>query len=126
MRETRDGRRKQGEQAEEAAARYLARKGLHIVGRNFHCRGGELDIIARDGETLVFVEVRYRGTTSYENPMESVTPRKQQRLIRAANYYLQRHQLWQYPCRFDVIAIQPGRLRRYQAHWIKNAFDASS
>lgn len=122
---TTDGRRDQGNQAEAAAARYLERKGLHIVDRNFYCRGGEIDIIARDGDMLVFVEVRYRGTGSLENPLESVTPRKQQRLIKAASLYLQKHQLWDLPCRFDVIAITPGRLRRFQAQWIQHAFDAA-
>ncbi|WP_148861775.1 YraN family protein [Marinobacter fonticola] len=126
MIETREGRRQQGLAAEEAAARYLAAKGLHIVQRNFCCRGGEIDVVARDGDTLVFVEVRYRGTGSLESPMESVTTRKQRRLIHAASIYLQRQHSWQMPCRFDVIAITPGRIRRFRAQWIKNAFDASS
>lgn len=126
MAEAREGRRKQGDEAEEAAARYLAAKGLRIAQRNFYCRGGEIDIVAWDGVTLVFVEVRYRGSGSLESPMESVTTRKQQRLIHAAAIYLQRQRQWQAPCRFDVIAITPGRVRRYRAQWIKNAFDAST
>ncbi|WP_111497298.1 MULTISPECIES: YraN family protein [Marinobacter] len=125
MSQTRDGRRRQGQEAEEAAARYLTRKGLKVVTRNFHCRGGELDIVAWDAETLVFVEVRFRGNGSFENPMESVTPNKQQRVIRAASVYLQKQGLWQAPCRFDVIAITPGRWRRFRAQWIQHAFDAT-
>lgn len=126
MAEAKEGRRKQGDEAEDAAARYLKAKGLHIAQRNFCCRGGEIDIVAWDQKTLVFVEVRYRGSGSLENPMESVTPRKQQRLIHAASVYLQRQRHWSHPCRFDVIAITPGRVRRFRAQWIKNAFDAST
>lgn len=126
MAEAREGRRKQGDEAEDAAARYLAAKGLRIEQRNFCCRGGEIDIVAWDRGTLVFVEVRYRGSGSLENPMESVTIRKQQRLIHAASIYLQQQRQWQAPCRFDVIAVTPGRIRRFRAQWIKNAFDASS
>ena len=126
MAEAMEGRRKQGEDAEAAAARYLTARGLRVEQRNFYCRGGEIDIIAWDGDTLVFVEVRYRGSCSLENPMESVTARKQQRLIHAASIYLQQQRHWQTPCRFDVVAITPGRVRRFRAQWIKNAFDAST
>lgn len=114
-----------GQEAEDAAARYLAARGLRIVTRNFHCRGGEIDIIGWDDSTLAFVEVRYRGHGSFETATESVTLRKQQRIIKAAQFYLHRHNAWQVNARFDVIAMAPGHWRRYRAQWIKNAFDAS-
>ncbi|PAV26051.1 putative endonuclease [Tamilnaduibacter salinus] len=121
----REGRRQTGQAAEEAAERYLRRRGLRIVSRNFHCRGGEVDIIGYDEKQLVFVEVRYRGQGSLEGALESVTVRKQQRLIRAASWFLQRHRLWDTPCRFDVLAMTPGRIRRYRAQWIQNAFQVT-
>lgn len=114
-----------GADAERAAGRYLTARGLKIIDRNVHCRGGEIDIIGWDGDVLAFVEVRYRGNSSLESPLESVTAKKQRRIILAASVYLQRNQGWQAQCRFDVLAMTPGRIRRYRAQWIKNAFDTS-
>ena len=74
----------QGTAAEDLALRYLEARGLSLVTRNFRCRTGELDLIMRDGEHLVFVEVRSRRSTRYGTPAESVTRTKQQRLLRAA------------------------------------------
>ena len=110
----------QGTAAEELACRYLEAQGLALVMRNFRCRWGELDLIMRDGEQLVFVEVRSRRYTRYGTPAESITRAKQQRLLRAAAFYLQYQQL-DLPCRFDVVAIlQPNG----EAHmeWIRDAF----
>ena len=94
----------QGAAAEELACRYLEAQGLTLVMRNFRCRWGELDLIMRDGEQLVFVEVRSRRHSRYGTPAESITRAKQQRLLRAAAFYLQYQQL-DLPCRFDVVAI---------------------
>ena len=94
----------QGTAAEDLALRYLEARGLNLVTRNFRCRTGELDLIMRDGEQLVFVEVRSRRHARYGTPAESVTRTKQQRLLRAAAFYLQRQRL-DPPCRFDVVAI---------------------
>ncbi len=110
----------QGTAAEDLACRYLEACGLTLVTRNFRCRVGELDLIMRDGEHLVFVEVRSRRHTRYGTPAESVTRTKQQRLLRAAALYLQRQHL-DLPCRFDVVAIlQPGD--KPQVEWIQDAF----
>ncbi len=110
----------QGTAAEDFALQYLERRGLTFVARNFRCRAGELDLILRDGEQLVFVEVRSRRSSRFGTPAESVTRNKQQRLLRAAAFYLQRHGL-DLPCRFDVVAIlQTGDAQ--QVEWIQDAF----
>ncbi len=110
----------QGTAAEKLALDYLQARGLTLVTHNFRCRGGELDLIMRDGEALVFVEVRSRRHSRYGTPAESVTRTKQQRLLRAAALYLQRQHL-DLPCRFDVVAIlQTGDAPRVE--WIRDAF----
>ena len=110
----------QGTAAEDLALRYLEVRGLTLVMRNFRCRTGELDLIMRDGEHLVFVEVRSRRHARYGTPAESVTRTKQQRLLRAAALYLQRQRL-DLPCRFDVVAILHAE-GEPQVEWIRDAF----
>ena len=110
----------QGTAAEGLALRYLEARGLTLVTRNFRCRTGELDLIMRDGQHLVFVEVRSRGHNRFGTPAESVTRRKQQRLLRAAAFYLQRQHL-DLPCRFDVVAILQAS-DEPQVEWIRDAF----
>ena len=110
----------QGTAAEELARRYLETRGLTLVARNFRCRVGELDLIMRDGDQLVFVEVRSRRHDRFGTPAESVTRTKQQRLLRAAAVYLQRQHL-DLPCRFDVLAsLHPDS--EPQMEWIRDAF----
>jgi len=110
----------QGTAAKELARRYLEAHGLTLVARNFRCRVGELDLIMRDGEQLVFVEVRSRRHSRFGTPAESVTRIKQRRLLRAAAFYLQRQRL-DIPCRFDVVAIlQTGD--EPCTEWIRDAF----
>lgn len=94
-----------GERAEALAAAHLARQGLAIVERNFRTRFGEIDIIAREGNVLVFVEVRLRGTAAYGGAIESITARKRARLVAAANGYLARLGR-EPPCRFDAIVMR--------------------
>lgn len=109
-----------GSAAEDLALRYLQAQGLTLILRNFRCRFGELDLIMREGEFLVFVEVRSRRYARYGAPAESVTPAKRQKLLRAAACYLQRQGV-EPPCRFDVVAIlQPGGAP--QIEWIRDAF----
>jgi len=110
----------QGTAAEDFALQYLERRGLTLVARNVRCRSGELDLILRDGEQLVFVEVRSRRYSQFGTPAESVTRAKQQRLLRAAAFYLQRQRL-DLPCRFDVVAILHGG-DPPQVEWIQDAF----
>jgi len=102
-----EARRAQGDAAEERACRHLERSGLTIVERNFRTRGGEIDIVARKGDALVFVEVRSREVPGFGTPEESVTPAKRRRIVAAARRYLSNVP----PCswreaRFDVIAIE--------------------
>lgn len=96
-------------------------RGLRLIGRNHRCRFGELDLVMRDGAVLVFVEVRYRRSTRFGGPAETVDPRKQRRLAAAAADYLQKHPSM-LPCRFDVVAISGGQDR---IEWLKNAFSLS-
>lgn len=94
-----------GREGEDAAAALLAGKGYAILARNYRARGGEVDLVCRDGDTLVFVEVKTRGSGSRGRPEEAVTPAKRRRIARAAAIYLSEYGLWEMPCRFDVVAI---------------------
>ena len=117
-------RKSTGNHAEGVAARYLMSRGVHILERNVFSRGGEIDLVGRDGETLVFFEVRFRGAGSLVGAAESITPTKQKRLIRAASFYLHKHGLWNAFSRIDVVAIAPGESTKYRIQWIKNAIQA--
>ena len=119
-------RKQQGDHAEGVAARYLASRGVTIIERNVFCRGGEIDLIGRDRDTLVFFEVRYRKQGGLTDGAGSIGWRKQQRLLKAANWYLHRHGLWNQNCRIDVIAIAPGVTHKYRISWIRNAIQAES
>jgi len=95
-----------GKCGEEAAAEFLRNKGYEIITRNFYTRWGELDIIARDCEEIVFVEVRTRSSSSFMTPGESVDHTKQERLLKAAQTWLsEQYPLDPPPCRFDVISV---------------------
>jgi len=107
-----------GAAGEAQALAYLQDQGLVLVEQNFRCKTGEIDLVMRDGQSLVFVEVRARASNRYGGAAASVTPSKQRRLIRTAHYYLQRFRAMP-PCRFDVIAIDAGIM-----HWLKNAIEA--
>ncbi len=113
----------QGTASEDLACRYLEDQGLILMERNYRCRVGELDLIMRDQQHLVFVEVRSRRSSRYGTPAETVTVSKQRRLIRAASYYLQRHR-FNMPCRFDIIAIIHAT-EKPSLQWIKNAFQVN-
>ena len=93
-----------GAAAEGLAARFLAARGLVIVQRNYRCRGGEIDLIVRDGETLVFVEVRLRHNRAFGTAAESITAAKRRRLRLAARHYLARLGR-EPPCRFDAVLL---------------------
>ncbi|MEW5248078.1 YraN family protein [Microbulbifer discodermiae] len=109
-----------GAAMEAVAARYLTETGLSIAARNYRCPGGEIDIVAWDGNTLVFVEVRYRRSDAFGCASASIDRRKQQKLHTAAADYLQRHKV-DCPCRFDVVAIDGGI---DNIRWIPHAFEA--
>jgi len=110
----------QGTEAEISAQNHLVQQGLQAIDRNHRCRGGEIDLVMRDQDTLVFVEVRLRRNNAYGGALASIDRRKQARLTIAAHHYLQKHR-WNGPCRFDVVGIDAsGNLQ-----WIENAFDVS-
>jgi len=94
-----------GRLGEEIAVRELERRGYAILARRYRTRYGEIDIVARDGDTTVFVEVKAKVTGEFGTAAEAVTPWKQRRLARMATDYLARHDLALGPCRFDVVAI---------------------
>ena len=112
-----------GKRGEDLACRELERRGYAIVARRYRVRGGELDIIARDGATLVFVEVKARADHQFGTAAEAVTPLKQLRLTRLATEYLMRHHLQECPCRFDVVSIHFDAAAP-EIEIIQNAFDA--
>ncbi len=117
-------RQRAGARAEQAALDHLLQHGLRLLARNHHCRQGEVDLILRSGETVVFVEVRYRRRSDFLHPAESVDRRKQRRIIHAARHYLATHPpLAGLNIRFDVIAAT-GDPARPDLEWYQNAFDA--
>lgn len=113
-----------GRRGEEAAARYLRRRGYRILARGQGWKGGELDIVALLGKTIVFVEVRTRQSDVPMRPEESVDLNKQRRLTRLAVGYLKRHRLFDYPARFDVIAIVWPEGQKPEIRHVENAFSA--
>ncbi|MCD7908099.1 MAG: YraN family protein [Clostridium sp.] len=101
--------RRTGSEYEALAADYLTGRGYRVLERNFRCRQGEIDLIARDGRYLVFVEVKYRSSLSKGAPAEAVGPLKQKRIRQAAAFYLYSRGLpFDTPCRFDVVSITGG------------------
>ncbi len=114
-------RKKTGDHAEQLACVFLQQQGLQLVTRNYRCRGGEIDLIMRDDDSLVFVEVRYRQRTAFGTPAETVSASKQARIIHCANCYLAQQRAWNQPARFDVVCIE-GSLQRRCIEWLQNAF----
>jgi len=112
-----------GRRAEAAACRYLEGQGLQLLERNYACPQGEIDLIMRHAETLVFVEVRYRRDGRFGDGMASVDRRKQARLAASAAHYLQQHpRAARRPCRFDVVALSGGEQGRARVNWVADAF----
>lgn len=110
-----------GQQGEDSAARYLSRYGYRIVRRNFRTARGEIDLIAMDGGTLVFIEVKARFDDTKGTPAAAVDERKQARIRRAAEWYCARYRMEKRRVRFDVVAISGvGRSRRIEL--LKDAF----
>lgn len=110
--------RKTGSRCEERIAAFLEKQGFCILERNFRCRNGEIDIIAKDGSYLVFIEVKYRKTAAAGNALEAVDTRKAAKIRHVAGFYLyQKKYPEEVPCRFDVAGIDGSRIT-----YIKNAF----
>jgi len=112
--------RTKGAEIEQAAEHFLKRQGLKAISRNYTIRGGEIDLIMRHGNVLVFVEVRYRANHIHGSGAESITHHKQQRLLKTAQHYLQKHYGAAPPdCRFDVMS---GSGQPVQFEWLQNVF----
>lgn len=111
-------KRSLGTEKEELAVTYLKEQGAELLARNFYFRGGEIDLIAVDGEYVCFIEVKYRKNTSFGAPEEAVTTAKQKKMIQGANVFLYKNKYSaDTPCRFDVISIYKEEIT-----WIKDAF----
>jgi putative endonuclease len=113
-----------GDEHEDRAAALIAEQGLLLLERNFSGKTGEIDLIAKDGDQLVFIEVRARNNRYFDSAAGSVNKRKQQRIVRTAQLFLQRRPLWaNMPCRFDVIAFEPPQTgTNPRIRWIRGAF----
>jgi putative endonuclease len=111
------GKQEQGQHWEQVARAWLEQRGLKLVEANFRCKGGEIDLVMRDGAELVFVEVRQRADRKHGGAAASITPAKIRRLVRAAQFYLLRFPHTP-PCRFDVVAIDGDRV-----DWLRNAIE---
>ncbi len=114
-----------GKTGEDLACRELERLGYVIVARRWRQRNGEIDIIAMDGPTTVFVEVKARDGAAFGGGVEAVTARKQRRIVQLALVYLARHRLLDAPCRFDVVSIAADRVPPV-VEVFRNAFDAGT
>ena len=119
-----DSRIGTGKTGEDLAVRYLENRGYAIVERNYRQRTGEIDIIARDGEYLVFVEVKARRGNRYGSPLDAVTLRKQRQISRVALGFMSRHRCLEVPVRFDVVAVYLCG-QKAKIELIKNAFEYS-
>jgi putative endonuclease len=121
-------KRKIGNQAEDIALAYLSKQRLKLIQKNYLTPLGEIDIIMLDktSQTLVFIEVRYRANARFGVAVETVTHKKQAKIIRTAKLYLQKHQKYQdYLCRFDVIGLESD-LKCPKIFWIKDAFESQT
>jgi putative endonuclease len=112
-----------GEMGESIAATFLKGAGFSIVERNFRCVCGELDIVARDGRTIVFVEVKCRNNQNYGPPQLAVTPFKQRQISKAALVWLSKRRLYDAEARFDVVAIVLHESDLPEIEHIRNAFE---
>lgn len=122
-----------GQEIESFVEKHLQAQGLTLVTRNFNCKLGEIDLIFTHQEVLIFTEVRYRKKAQFGSSIESVTLPKQKKIIRTAQFYLQKNS-WarRYNCRFDVVGVNPVKsdqaepnLNTLNIDWIKDAFWAS-
>lgn len=113
-----------GQRAEQKACDFLLAKGLSLLQKNFSCYYGEIDLIMKDQDHIVFIEVRYRHRSDYGHALESINFSKRKKIIKAATYFLQKKvALYAVTSRFDIVTIQ-HQAQQVTINWIKNAFDA--
>lgn len=119
-------RLQRGLACEQIAADHFLSVGIKILARNFRCKWGEIDLVGLDAGTLVVAEVRQRANNNYGGALGSIDWRKQKKIIRTSQSYLQRHPQWRtLPLRFDVIALTGKSVAEYRIVWIKAAFAAT-
>lgn len=111
-----------GQRGEELACRFLKEKGYKLLERNYRCRAGEIDIVAMQGNDLIFVEVKARSSRVFGDPVEAVTPRKQRQISKAALCYLEKHRYCG-AARFDVVAILMHSRNAPEIELVQNAFE---
>lgn len=111
-----------GAEGEDAAVRFLQGMGWKVLARNWRFRHLELDIVAEEGDVLVFVEVKTRAAGGLQRPFEALTPVKRERLCRAAEAWLKVHNAWSRPCRFDLVCVT-SRAGTYQTELIRNVIE---
>ena len=111
-----------GRKGERLACRFLMKQGCDILARRFQARRGEIDLIALEGETLVFVEVKTRASSAFGDPWEFVGWEKQQSLQSAGEEFIVRYDLGRYAYRFDIVSVLAPGAPRQEIHWYRNAF----
>ncbi len=111
-----------GLKGEQIAKKYLLKKGFKILETNYQCRFGELDLIAKDKSSLVFCEVKTRSKGMIAPPQESVTPAKQRKMIKTAQFWLMEHPV-DLDLRFDVLAVSPDSLGRWTVEHLENVIE---
>jgi putative endonuclease len=120
-----DKRQALGREGEAAARAYLERRGVRILVQNYRCAAGEIDLIGRARDTLVFIEVKTRTSEAFGSPQLAVHLRKQRQIVRAAQWFLAERDVSEVPCRFDVVAVSlPPGDGRPVVEWVQNAFPA--
>ncbi len=117
-----DSRRELARRGEAAAAAWAEARGWRILCRNYRCRQGEIDLVAREGGTVVFVEVKARRGNAFGSPREAVDGRKRARIARVARHFLMVNALADAPCRFDVAGVTVGPDGDTAVEWISDAF----
>ncbi len=113
-----------GRRGEDEAALFLESKGYKVLERNYRCRYGEIDIVARDGKTVVFVEVKTRGSDRFGAPVDSVDARKQKKILLTSQFYIESNRLFDSDLRFDVVGIEMNG-GKIAFELVKNAFEAA-
>lgn len=119
VKKRRTSSQQKGQGAEQRALDYLKKQGLQLIDQNFTIRGGEIDLIMQEGNTLVFIEVRARRAGSLVHPFESITPAKCKHIQLAAQIFMMKKQAHNFHLRFDVIGVN---LHNNQIDWLKDAF----
>jgi len=113
-----------GKEGEAAARAYLARQGVQVIAQNYSCAAGEVDLIGRQGQVLVFAEVKTRASGAFGPPQLAVHRKKQQQIVRAAQWFLAERGFTEVACRFDVVAVTVAAGAAPKIDWVQDAFPA--